>query len=58
MGATYAGNVIFYGFLLFHSSIQLQPIFVQTSSKDAVWSKEEPFWDEKCVVVKFGRVLH
>jgi len=34
-----------------------EPIFAHNSSKDAVWCKEDPFWDEKCVIVKFGGVL-
>jgi len=34
-----------------------EPIFARNSSKDAVWCKEDPFWDEKCVILKFGGVL-
>jgi len=34
-----------------------EPIFAQNSSKDADWCKEDPFGDEKCVVVKYGGVL-
>jgi len=35
----------------------LEPIFAHNSSKDAVWSKEDPFGDDKFLVVKFGGVL-
>jgi len=38
----------------FFNRATAQPIFAQNSSKDAVWCKEDPFGDEKCVVVKFG----
>jgi len=31
-----------------------EPILAHNSSKDAVWRKEDPFGDEKCVIVKFG----
>jgi len=31
-----------------------EPIFAHNSSKDAVWCKKDPFWDEKCVILKFG----
>jgi len=34
-----------------------EPIFANNSSKDAVWCKEDPFWDKKCVILKFGGVL-
>jgi len=34
-----------------------EPIFAHNSSKDAVWLKEDPFWDKKCVILKFGGVL-
>jgi len=30
-----------------------EPIFAHLSPKDAVWCKEDPFWDEKCVVGDF-----
>jgi len=30
------------------------PIFAHNSSKDSVWCKEDPFRDEKCVILKFG----
>jgi len=32
-------------------------IFAHNSSKDAVWCKEDHFWDEKCVILKFWGVL-
>jgi len=35
-----------------------EPIFALNSSKDAVWCKEEPFYDEKCEILKFGGVSH
>jgi len=48
-------------FIYFYSSIELQPIpvtiFAHNSSKDAVWCKEDPFGDKKCVVLKFGGLL-
>jgi len=34
-----------------------EPIFAHNSSKDAVRCKEDPFCDEKCVILKFGGVL-
>jgi len=34
-----------------------EPILAHNSSKDAVWCKEDPFGDEKCVILKFGSVL-
>jgi len=34
-----------------------EPIFAYNSSKDAVWCKEDPFWDEKCVILNFGGIL-
>jgi len=34
-----------------------EPIFAHNSSKKAFWCEEDPFGDEKCVVVKFGGVL-
>jgi len=34
-----------------------EPIFAHNSSKDVVSCKEDPFWDEKCVILKFGGVL-
>jgi len=34
-----------------------EPIFMHNSSKDAIWCKEYPFWDEKCVSFKFDGVL-
>jgi len=33
-----------------------EPIFAHNNSKDVVWCKEDPFGNEKCVVVKFGGV--
>jgi len=56
-GATYMGSVTFvFVFMFFNRAIAHTrgPIFAHSSSKDAVWSKEDPFWDEKSVVVKFG----
>jgi len=29
-------------------------MFAHNSSKNAVWFKEDPFWDEKCVILKCG----
>jgi len=60
MGATYTGHVIFIVFLVFYvffnstTAHTCEPIFAQNSSNDAVWCKEDPFWDDKCVVVRFG----
>jgi len=34
-----------------------EQIFALDCSKDAVWCKKEPFWDNICVVVRFGGVL-
>ena len=34
-----------------------EPILTHNSSKDAVWCKEDPYGDEKCVILKFGGVL-
>jgi len=34
-----------------------EPILVHNISKDVVWCKEDPFRDEKCVILKFGGVL-
>jgi len=34
-----------------------EPSFAHNSSKDAVWCKEDPFEDEKCVILKFEGVL-
>jgi len=31
-----------------------EPIFAHNSSKDALWCKEDPFVDDKCVTLKFG----
>jgi len=49
-------------FVDFYSSTELQPIRVNqylahNSSKEAVWCEEDPFWDEKCLILKFGGVL-
>jgi len=35
------------------SAYTRQPILVHNSSKDAVWRKEDPFYDEKCVIMNF-----
>jgi len=53
------GSVTFFSFFVFlffnrATAHTREPIFAHISSKDAVWCKEDPFWDEKCVVVKFG----
>jgi len=29
-----------------------ESIFAHNSLKDAVWCKKDPFWDEKCVILK------
>jgi len=54
--ATYTGPVTFLFFLFFNRATAhtREPIFTHNSSKDAVWCKEDPFGDEKSVVVKFG----
>jgi len=46
-------------FIFFNRAIAhtREPIFAHNSSKDAVWCKEDPFCDEKCVSLKFGSVL-
>jgi len=50
---------LFFVFILFYRATAhtREPIFAQNSSKDAVWCKEDPFFDEKCVILKFGGVL-
>jgi len=59
-GGNIYGSCDFFVVFVFNSSTELQPIpvnqYSHNSSKDAVWYKEDPFWDEKCVVVKFGGV--
>jgi len=58
-GATYMGPVTFL-FILFFNRVTAdtsEPIFAHNSSKDEVWSKEDPFGDGKCEVLKFGGVL-
>jgi len=49
---------IFFVFTLFNkpTAHTREPIFTHNSSKDAVWCKEDPFRDEKCVILKFGGV--
>jgi len=34
-----------------------EAIFAHNNSKDAVWCKEDPFWEDKCVILKFRGVL-
>jgi len=48
--------LVFFLSLLFNGATAhtRKPIFAHNSSKDAVWCKKDPFWYEKCVVVKFG----
>jgi len=55
VGATYTGSVTFL-FLFFNRAIAHtpEPITDNNSSKDAVWCKEDQFWDDKYVVMKFG----
>jgi len=50
---------LFYCFLFFNRATAhtRNPIVAHNSSNNAVWCKEDPFWDEKCVVVKFGGLL-
>jgi len=48
------GSCDFLGFLIFFILQQStahtrEPIFAPNSSQDAVWCKEDPFRDEKCV---------
>jgi len=65
VGATYTGPVtvifsfLFSVFLFFNRATAhtREPIFAHNSSKDAIWYKEDPFRDEKCVILKFGGVL-
>jgi len=58
-GATYTGMWLFLVFLVFilffnrATAHTPEPIFAHNSSKDAVWCKEDPFGDEKCVILKF-----
>jgi len=59
MSGRYAtwGNIYGYrDFLFIYSPTELQPepIFAHNSSKDAVWCEKNPYWDEKCVILKFG----
>jgi len=56
--ATWGQPVVF--FLILQQSYNPYPwtnIFAHNSSKDAVWCKEDPFRNEKCVVAKFRGVL-
>jgi len=43
---------LFFVFFILQQTRKL--IFEHNSSKDAVWYKEDPFWDENCVVLNFG----
>jgi len=60
-GATYTGTAtfLFFVFRFFNKATvhTREPILAHNSSKDAVWRKEDPFGDEKCVILKFGSVL-
>jgi len=51
--------LVFVLFLFLYSSAELQsiPVIQFSISKDAIWWKEDPFWDEKCVILKFGGIL-
>jgi len=46
-------------FFFFNTAIAQtrEPIFAHNSSKDAVWCKEDPVWNEKYEGQKFGGVL-
>jgi len=60
VGATYGSCDFFvFVFLFFNRATAhtSEPIIAYNSSKDAVWCKEDPFGDEKCVILKFGGVL-
>jgi len=57
VGATYKGTVTFFIFFNRATAHTREPIFAHNSSKDAVWCEEDPFWDEKCVILKFGGAL-
>jgi len=67
MGATYTGTVTFcfivFFVLFLYSSTQLQPIPVNQISRTIAQKtrsgvrREDPFGDEKCVILKFVGVL-
>jgi len=63
VGSTYTGTVTFFlnfkicfVFTFFNKATAhiRKPILAHNSSKDAVWYKENPFGDEKSVILKFG----
>jgi len=51
------GPVIFFLFFNTATAHTRERIFAHNSSNNAVWCKEDHFWDETCVVVTFGGVL-
>jgi len=53
-GNMYCDFFIFFNRATAHTR---EPIFAHNGSKDAIWCKEDPFWDTKCVILKFGGVL-
>jgi len=54
VGSTYTVLCLFVLFFFDRATVQTrEPIFAYNSS-DAVWCKEDPFGDEKCVILKFG----
>jgi len=58
--STYTGTVTYvFVFLFFNKATAhtREPILAHNSPKDAVWCKEDPFGNEKCVILKVRGVL-
>jgi len=57
VGSTYTGAGccdLFYRFFNKATAHTREPILAHNSPNDAVWCNEDPFGDEKCVILKFG----